>query len=112
MPAHQRFGNWLAARLIYGLYGLQISDVGPYRAVRGPLLAVLGMREMTYGWPVEMVVKAARRKARIVEVPVSYHNRRAGKSKVSGTIRGSLLAAWFILGVALRYAWGAKVRRA
>jgi hypothetical protein len=63
------------------------------------------MREMTYGWPTEMTVKAARGGARIVEVPVSYHSRRAGRSKVSGTLRGTLLAAWFILGVTLRYAW-------
>jgi len=59
---------------------------------------------MTYGWPTEMMVKAARRHARIVEVPVSYHSRRAGRSKVSGTVRGSLLATYYILGVTLRYA--------
>jgi hypothetical protein len=53
-----------------------------------------------------MTVKAARRQARLVEVPVSFHSRRAGRSKVSGTLRGTVLAAWFILGVTLRYAWG------
>jgi hypothetical protein len=63
------------------------------------------MQEMTYGWPTEMIVKAAHRKARIAEVPVSYHSRRFGHSKVSGTLRGTILAAWFILGVTLRYAW-------
>jgi hypothetical protein len=62
------------------------------------------MQEMTYGWPAEMLVKAARCGARIVEVPVSYHSRRAGKSKVSGTLRGTVLAARYILGVTLRYA--------
>jgi glycosyltransferase involved in cell wall biosynthesis len=106
MPFQQRLGNWLAARLMNRLYGLSITDLGPYRAVRRSLLAQLGMREMTYGWPTEMMVKAARRGARIVEVPVSFHSRRAGRSKVSGTLRGTILAAWFILGVTLRYAWG------
>jgi glycosyltransferase involved in cell wall biosynthesis len=108
MPLQQRFGNWLAARLMNGLYGLSITDLGPYRAVRRSLLLSLGMREMTFGWPTEMMVKAARRQARIVEVPVSFHNRRAGRSKVSGTLRGTILAGWFILGVTLRYAWGSS----
>ena len=105
MPPHQRFGNWLVSRLMNLIYGLSITDLGPYRAVRRSLLMQLDMKEMTYGWPTEMIVKSARRKARIVEVPVSYHNRRFGQSKVSGTVRGTILAAWFILGVTFRYAW-------
>lgn len=105
MPPHQRFGNWLVSRLMNALYGLSITDLGPYRAIRRQLLIELNMQEMTYGWPTEMIVKSARRGARIVEVPVSYHTRRFGRSKVSGTVRGTLLAAWFILGVTLRYAW-------
>ena len=104
MLPHQRFGNWLAARIVRALYGLRLTDLGPYRAVRADLLAALDMREMTYGWPIEMIVKAARRRARIVETPVSYHPRLAGRSKVSGTLRGSLLAAWFILRTTVRYA--------
>lgn len=104
MPAHQRFGNWLVAHLINFLYGLRISDLGPYRAVRADLVKQLDMQEMTYGWPAEMIVKAARKGACIQEVPVSYHPRQAGRSKVSGTLRGTLLAAWFILGVTLRHA--------
>jgi len=108
MPSHQRFGNWLVSRLMNLLYGLSITDLGPYRAIRRSLLMQLDMREMTYGWPTEMIVKSARRGARIVEVPVSYHNRRFGQSKVSGTVRGTVLAAWYILGVTFRYAW--KVR--
>ena len=103
LPAHQRFGNWLASRLMNALYGLHLTDLGPYRAIRRPLLLSLDMREMTYGWPTEMMVKAARRGARLVEVPVTSHPRRAGRSKVSGTLRGSVLAAWFILGVTIRY---------
>jgi len=105
MPLHQRFGNWLVARLMSWLYGLAITDLGPYRAIRYPLLKSLDMREMTFGWPTEMMTKAARRRARIVEVPVSFHKRRMGRSKVSGTIRGTILATWYILGVTLRYAW-------
>jgi len=64
----------------------------------------LDLREMTYGWPGEMLIKAAQRRARIVEVPVHYHMRRAGRSKVSGTIGGTLRAGWCILTVTLRYA--------
>jgi glycosyltransferase involved in cell wall biosynthesis len=105
MPPQQRFGNWLASRLINLLYGLSVTDLGPYRAVRRCLLKTLDMREMTYGWPTEMMVKAAKQGARIVEVPVSYHSRQAGRSKISGTLRGTILAAWYILGVTLRYAW-------
>jgi glycosyltransferase involved in cell wall biosynthesis len=105
MPAHQRFGNWLASRLMNWLYGLAITDLGPYRAIRRSLLTQLDMQEMTYGWPTEMIVKSARRGARIVEVPVIYCNRRFGQSKVSGTVRGTILAAWYIFGVTFRYAW-------
>jgi glycosyltransferase involved in cell wall biosynthesis len=104
MPPQQRFGNWLVARLMKALYGLPLTDLGPYRAIRYPLLISLNMQEMTFGWPTEMIVKAAQQQARIIEVPVSFHNRRAGRSKVSGTLRGTILAGWFILGVTLRYA--------
>lgn len=104
MPPHQRFGNMLVARLTNLLYGLEITDLGPYRAVRRNLVVQLDMQEMTYGWHTEMIVKAARLRSSIVEVPVSYHPRQAGRSKVSGTLRGTLLASWFILGVTLRYA--------
>jgi glycosyltransferase involved in cell wall biosynthesis len=106
MPPPQRFGNWLVARLMRPLYGLALTDLGPYRAIRRDLLWALDMREMTYGWPTEMIVKAARRRARILEVPVSYRSRRAGRSKVSGTIRGTLLAGHAIMGTIFRYrAW-------
>jgi len=103
MPLPQRFGNWLVARLMRRIYQLPLTDLGPYRAVRRDLLSSLDMREMTFGWPTEMIVKAARRGARIVEVPVSYRSRRAGRSKVSGTLRGTLLAGYAILGVTFRY---------
>jgi hypothetical protein len=104
MPPQQRFGNWLTARLMNRLYGLAITDLGPYRAIRRALIDQLDLREMTYGWPSEMLVKAAKQRARIVEVPVQYHARRAGRSKVSGTLRGTLRAGWSILSVTLRNA--------
>jgi glycosyltransferase involved in cell wall biosynthesis len=103
MPPHAMFGNWLVARLMRLLYGLRVTDLGPYRAIRAGLLAQLDMREMTYGWPTEMMVKAARHGARVIEVPVRYRVRRGGRSKVSGTIRGTLLATYAILFVTLRY---------
>ena len=101
MPPQQRFGNWLTARLMNRLYGLSITDLGPYRAVRRSLIDRLDLHEMTYGWPTEMLVQAAKHQARIVEVPVEYHARRAGRSKVSGTLRGTLRAGWSILRVTL-----------
>jgi glycosyltransferase involved in cell wall biosynthesis len=104
MPAHQRFGNRLVARLMALLYGVRLTDLGPFRAVRRDLLMALDMCERTYGWPVEMIVKAARRDARIVELPVSYRPRMAGHSKVGGTVRGTVLATYRILRTTLRYA--------
>ncbi|MGD9047181.1 MAG: glycosyltransferase family 2 protein [Anaerolineae bacterium] len=105
MPPHARFGNWLVARLMRLLYGLRVTDLGPYRAIRMDLLSRLKMREVTYGWPTEMMVKAARLDARVVEVPVRYRVRRGGRSKVSGTVRGTFLATYYILFVTLRYAF-------
>ncbi len=104
MPLQQRFGNWLASRLINQLYGTEITDLGPFRAVRCSTLALIRMQEMTYGWPTEMLVKCVAKSARIVEVPVGFHPRQAGRSKISSTVRGTLLAAWYILGVTIRYA--------
>jgi glycosyltransferase involved in cell wall biosynthesis len=104
MPPHQRVGNGLASQLMNMLYHVHVTDLGPYRAIRRNLLVELDMREMTFGWPTEMMVKAARRLSRIVEVPVSFHARRAGHSKVSGTLRGTFLASYYILDVTLRYA--------
>lgn len=108
MPSHARFGNWLVAKLMRLIYGLHVTDLGPYRAIRMELLSRLGMQEMTYGWPTEMMVKAACLGARVVEVPVRYRVRRGGRSKVSGTVRGTMLATYYILFVTLRYAYGWK----
>ena len=104
MPIHQHFGNWLAGGLIRWLYRVPLTDLSPFRCVRADVLRELRMREMTYGWPTEMIVKAIRRGCRVIEVPVRYRPRLAGRSKISGTIKGTLLAAYFILGTTLRYA--------
>jgi glycosyltransferase involved in cell wall biosynthesis len=103
MPWHQRFGNELAASLIRLLYHLPLSDLSPFRAVRREALLGLAMVEMTYGWPTEMIVKAAKTGWRIREVPIAYHPRRAGKSKISGTFKGTVLAAYYIIGTILKF---------
>ncbi len=96
LPWHQTLGNRLAVALIRFLYGVKLTDLGPFRAARADVLRQLDLQEDTYGWAVEMIVKGARRKFRIVEVPVSYYPR-IGKSKISGTLRGTVGAGWFIL---------------
>lgn len=105
MPAHQRLGNRFSSWLIRRLHRAPITDLGPFRAITAEALQSLSMREMTFGWPTEMTVKAARNGLRVEEVPVTWRARTAGASKVSGTVRGSVLAARFIIGVTLRYAW-------
>jgi glycosyltransferase involved in cell wall biosynthesis len=101
-PWHQAFGNRLAANLIRRLYGVEISDLGPFRAARAEVLRALGLEETTYGWAVEMILKGALAGSRIVEVPVSYYPR-IGRSKISGTVKGTAGAAWFILSLIVRY---------
>jgi glycosyltransferase involved in cell wall biosynthesis len=96
LPWHAVLGNWLAASLIRLLYGVRISDLGPFRAARTDVLRELALQEATYGWAVEMILKGAIQGFRIVEVPVSYYPR-IGKSKISGTVKGTLGAAWFIV---------------
>jgi len=102
LPWHALFGNWLAASLIRNLFGLRISDLGPFRAARAEALRAVELEETTYGWAVELIVKGAIRGLRIIEVPVSY-DPRIGKSKISGTLRGTIGAAWFILSLITRY---------
>jgi glycosyltransferase involved in cell wall biosynthesis len=96
LPWHQSFGNRLAADLIRLLYGVNVTDLGPFRAGRADVLRALALEETTYGWAVEIIVKGAIAGFRIVEVPVSYYPR-IGKSKISGTLKGTVGAAWFIL---------------
>jgi glycosyltransferase involved in cell wall biosynthesis len=102
LPWHQTLGNRLAAGLIRLLYGVKVSDLGPFRAARAEVLRALALEEETYGWAVEMILKGAIAGFRIVEVPVSYHPR-IGMSKISGTLKGTAGAAWFILSRIVRY---------
>ncbi len=103
MTPQQVFGNRLAALIMRRLYGLRVSDLGPFRAIRREDLLALEMREMTYGWSVEMMVKAAQAGLRYREVPVHYRRRDGGKSKVGGTLSGSARAGWCILSTTFRY---------
>ena len=100
----QRFGNWLTTQVMAKLYGTHVTDLAPFRAIRSSLLQTLHMQERTFGWPTEMIVKAARAHARIAEVDVHYRTRYAGKSKVSGTLKGSINAGIVILRTAFKYA--------
>ncbi|HTX54473.1 MAG TPA: glycosyltransferase family 2 protein [Candidatus Baltobacteraceae bacterium] len=105
LSTHQRWGNRVVLALVRLLYGLRLADFGSFRAIRAETLARLGMAHPTFGWPIEMVVKAARHHLRIVEVPVKYR-RRIGRSKVAGTLRGSVLSGYHFFVTVLRYAWG------
>ncbi|HEX8255639.1 MAG TPA: glycosyltransferase family 2 protein, partial [Thermoanaerobaculia bacterium] len=96
LTPQQRFGNWLATRLIRLLYGHPYTDLGPFRAIRRDLLDRIDMRDRRYGWTVEMQVRALQLGARVTEVPVRYR-KRVGKSKISGTVRGVVLAGYWIL---------------
>jgi glycosyltransferase involved in cell wall biosynthesis len=102
LPWHQAFGNRLAASLIRHFYGLKITDLGPFRAARADVLRAIALQETTYGWAVEMILKGALHGFRVVEVPVTYY-RRIGKSKIGGTLKGTVGAAWFILSLMVRY---------
>ena len=97
LTPHARFGNWLATRLLRAFYGVRYTDLGPFRAIRWESLRALGMRDRAFGWTVEMQVKAARRGLRAEEAPVRYR-RRIGRSKISGTVVGSVRAGTAILG--------------
>jgi glycosyltransferase involved in cell wall biosynthesis len=102
MPLHGRLGNRLIVFLLRLLYGVNITDIGSFRAIKAQRLSDLDMQQMTYGWPVEMVVKAARKGLRTKSVPINYR-RRIGESKVTGTIRGTILATYYMFWVPLKY---------
>jgi hypothetical protein len=103
LTIQQRTGNWLACLLMRRLWNTEWSDLGPFRAIRASSLRRLGMRDRRYGWTVEMQLNAARAALRQKEVSVSYR-RRIGTSKISGTIKGALLAAFTILRLIARSA--------
>ncbi|HYK75846.1 MAG TPA: glycosyltransferase family 2 protein [Daejeonella sp.] len=92
----QILGNWLATKLIYFLYGIKFTDLGPFRAIRWQALMEMNMQDKTFGWTAEMQVKAAKLKLKCVEVPVNYR-KRVGVSKISGTLKGTVGAGYKIL---------------
>jgi glycosyltransferase involved in cell wall biosynthesis len=103
-PLHATLGTRLVAAFVAWRFGARLSDLGPLRAIRVDLLRRLGMRDRGFGWPVEMVVKAAALGGRIAEVPVTHGPRLGGRSKVAGTLTGSVRAGWAFVTVALRAA--------
>jgi glycosyltransferase involved in cell wall biosynthesis len=102
MTIPQIFGNWLATFLMKMLYGAKFSDLGPFRAIRYEKLLDLNMQDKTYGWTVEMQLKALKHQLKYTEVAVKYRNR-IGTSKVSGTIKGAIMAGIKILGWIFKY---------
>ncbi len=97
MTPPQLFGNWLSSKLLLLLYGVEFTDLGPFRAIKWSQLVALEMEDTNFGWTVEMQAKAAKQQMRCAEIPVTYRRRVAGKSKVSGTIKGTILAGYKIL---------------
>ena len=102
LTPQQIFGNWLATRLIARLYGVKYTDLGPFRLIRWEALESLQMEDKTYGWTVEMQLKAAKMGLKIGEIPVNYR-KRIGTSKVSGTFKGTVLAGYKILSWIFKY---------
>ena len=102
MTPQQVFGNWLATRLLRILYGVRFTDLGPFRAIRFDKLVELDMQDKTYGWTVEMQLKAAKMGFRCTEVPVRYR-RRIGFSKISGTVEGTVMAGYKIITTIFKY---------
>ena len=97
MNVHQVFAGYMVGFFLRILYGVRSTDMGPFRAIRRDALDSLQLREETYGWPLEMQMKAARSRLRILEVPVDYRRRAGGESKIAGTMFGSIKAASRIL---------------
>lgn len=111
MSAHQRLAGYVIGGALRVLYGVRYSDMGPLRAIRRDALLRLGMREMTYGWNLEMQMRAARADLRIIELPVAHRRRIGGASKVSGSLRGTLKASWRIVLTFARVAFEARQPR-
>ena len=104
MTPQQIFGNWLATFLMKLLFGAKFTDLGPFRAIKYDKLLALKMEDKTYGWTVEMQLKALKQKLSYIEVPVRY-KKRIGVSKVSGTVKGSVFAGVKILGWIFKYSF-------
>jgi glycosyltransferase involved in cell wall biosynthesis len=104
MNFQQVFSGYFAGFLLRLLYGVRYTDMCPFRAIRRDALAKLGMREQTYGWNIEMQMRAARARLRILEVPVNHRCRTGGESKVSGTLRGTFVAGARIIATIFRIA--------
>ncbi len=104
LPPQARWGNWLAVNLIRFLHGVRYTDLGPFRAIRVSSLLSVEMQDQGYGWTAEMQVRAVNMGLRIQEVPVSYR-RRTGQSKISGTLRGCVLAGSAIIKTIIRHAY-------
>lgn len=102
MMPQQVFGNWLATKLLKLFYGVQYTDLGPFRAIRYEKLVAMQMKDTTYGWTVEMQLKAAKMKMAVCEVPVDYR-KRIGFSKISGTMKGTVLAGYKIITTIFKY---------
>ncbi len=102
MTPQQIFGNWLATRLLYAFYRVKFTDLGPFRAIRYSSLLQLNMQDKTYGWTVEMQLKAAKNNLICTEIPVRYR-RRIGISKISGTVKGTLMAGYKIIWTIMKY---------
>jgi len=105
LAPQQRWGNWLATTLIRWRFGFRYTDLGPFRAIRREALTKLEMTDRNFGWTVEMQIKAIQHGLRIVEVPVRYRIR-IGRSKISGTVKGTVLAGTKILYTIFKYARG------
>jgi glycosyltransferase involved in cell wall biosynthesis len=103
LTPQQIFGNWLATFLIRRIYQHRYTDLGPFRAIKLEALNKLNMQDRNYGWTVEMQIKALKQDLKIVEVPVDYRNR-IGISKVSGTVKGTILAGYKIIKTIIKYA--------
>ena len=102
MTPQQVFGNWLATTLLKFFYKVEFTDLGPFRAIRFAQLLQIDMQDKTYGWTVEMQLKAAKNGLKCMEIPVDYR-RRIGQSKVSGTVKGTILAGYKILWTIFKY---------
>jgi hypothetical protein len=108
MSVHQIVAGYAIGAALRLLYGVRYTDMGPFRAIRRDVLLSLGMREMSYGWNLEMQMRAARRGLRILEVPVAHRRRAGGVSKVSGSLGGTLKASWRIALTFIRVALEAR----